>query len=196
VDDAAADDGVGGVEVAQSIVADAGGIGVPDGQVGMRRSAWPDERQPRLSVTEPRRGLLAGDYMITRPDRTELTVPRRHDAQDSHLSPGARWLYDFWYDPCAMTVTDLSGPSPGALTTWPIPAGCATEPVSGRRPVWEGETHILLAVPYGTEAPAIRVDAETGAIERLRLDRHGRGEQGQYDDGTGFDVEGFVEPFR
>ena len=150
----------------------------------------------RLSVTEPRRGLLAGDYLITRPDGTELTVPRRYDAQDSRLSPGARWLYDFWYDPPAMTVTDVSGPSCGAMATWPIPAGCATEPVSGRRPVWEDATHILLAVPYGTEAPAIRVDARTGAIERLRLDRRGRGERGQYDDGTGFDVEGFVEPFR
>jgi hypothetical protein len=156
-----------------------------------------DERTgTRLAVTEPRRGLLAGDYLITRPDGTELTVPRRYDAQDSHLSPGARWLYDFWCDPPAMTVTDVRGPSAGPLTTWPIPAGCDTEPVSGRRPVWEDATHILLAVPHGLATPAIRVDAETGGIERLRLDRRGRGEPGQYDDGTEFSVEGFVEPFR
>jgi hypothetical protein len=147
----------------------------------------------RLSVTEPR-DLLAGGYLITRPDGTELTVPRRYDAQDSHLSPGARWLYDFWYDPPTMTVTDVSGPAPGPMTTWPIPEGCATGPVSGRRPVWEDATHILLAVPYGWNAPAIRVDAETGTVERLRLDRHGQGERGQHNEGTEFDVEGFVEP--
>jgi hypothetical protein len=149
----------------------------------------------RLSVTEPRE-FLAGDYLITRPNGIELTVPRRYDAQDSHLSPGGRWLYDFWYDPPTMTVTEIVGPTPGPLTTWPIPAGCATEPVSGRRPVWEDATHILLTVPYGLGAPAIRVDAETGATERLRLDRQGQGEQGQYGDGAEFDVEGFVEPFR
>jgi hypothetical protein len=117
--------------------------------------------------------------------------------RDHHRQQGTRGLAGgHWYDPPVMTVTDVSGPSAGALTSWPIPAGCATEPVSGRRPVWEDATHILLAVPYGTQAPAIRVDARTGAIERLRLDRRGRGEQGQYDDGTEFDVEGFVEPFR
>jgi hypothetical protein len=43
---------------------------------------------------------------------------------------------------------------------------------------------------------AIRANALTGAIERLRLDRHGRGERGHRDDGGEFEVEIYVEPFR
>jgi hypothetical protein len=142
-----------------------------------------------LSRTEP------GDYLITRPDGAELTVPRRYDAQDSRLAPGGRWLYDFWYDPPTMTVTDVGGPVPGPAVTWPIPRGSATEPVSGRRPTWEDETHVLLTVPQGDDR-AVRVDATTGATERLRLDRRGQGERGQYREGAEFDVEGFVEPFQ
>ena len=149
----------------------------------------------RLSQTEPT-GFLPGDYLITRPDGTELTVPRRYDAQDSRLAPGGRWLYDFWYDPPTMTVTDVSSPAPGPTVTWPIPEGCATEPISGRRPTWEDATHILLTAPHSGDIPAIRIDATTGAIERLRLHRHGHGQPGHRDDGTEFDVECFVEPFH
>ena len=149
----------------------------------------------RLSQAETR-DLHAGDYLISRPDGAQLTVPRRYDAQDSRLAPGGRWVYDFWYDPPTMTVTDVSGPAPGPTVSWPIPSGCATEPISGRRPTWEDATHILLTAPHSGDIPAIRIDATTGAIERIRLDRHGQGERGPREDGTEFDVEGFVEPFR
>jgi hypothetical protein len=148
----------------------------------------------RLTITEPRE-LLAGDFLMTRRDGTEVTVKRRYDAQDSELSPGGRWLYDFWYEPLAMTVTDVSGPTPGEAVRWPLPHGCETSLVVGRRPQWEDETHLLLAAPY-TDVHAIRIDAATGAIDRLRLDRQGRGEQGRSDDGAEFDVEIFIEPFR
>ncbi|HEV2242565.1 MAG TPA: hypothetical protein VGR98_16095 [Streptosporangiaceae bacterium] len=162
------------------------------------RAPWPVPYRQRevdrltgtsLSRTEP------GDYLIIRPDGAELTVPRRYDAQDSRLAPGGRWLYDFGFDPPTMTVTDVSGPAPGPAVTWPLPRGSATELVSGRRPTWEDATHVLLTIPYG-DIPAIRVDVTTGATERLRLDRHGQGERGQYGEGTEFSVAGFVEPFQ
>jgi hypothetical protein len=149
----------------------------------------------RLTVTEPRE-FLAGDYLVTRPDGTELTVKRRYDAQESQLSPGGRWLYDFWYEPTAMTVTDVSGPVAGPAVTWPLPDGCEISLLGGRRPQWEDETHVLLTAPYGTDVHAIRANAVSGAIERLRLDRHGRGERGHRDDGAEFEVEIYVEPFR
>jgi hypothetical protein len=94
-----------------------------------------------------------------------------------------------------MTVTDVGGPVPGPAVTWPIPRGSATEPVSGRRPTWEDATHVLLTVPHGDDR-AVRIDATTGEAERLRLDRQGQGERGQYGEGAEFDVEGFVEPFQ
>ena len=161
------------------------------------RAPWPVPYQERevdrltgtcFCRTEP------GDYVITRPDGSELTVPRRYDAQDSRLAPGGRWLYDFWYDPPTMTVTDVSGPAPGPAMTWPIPSGCGSGPVFGR-PTWEDATHVLLTIPHG-DVRAIRIDATSGATERLRLDRHGRGERGHVDGGTEFDVGGFVEPFQ
>jgi hypothetical protein len=78
--------------------------------------------------------------------------------------------------------------------TWPIPRGCATEAVGGRRPTWEDATHVLLTVPHRVDIRAIRIDAITGATER-RLDRHGPRERGQYAEGAEF-VEGFVETFQ
>jgi hypothetical protein len=149
----------------------------------------------RLTVTEPRE-FIAGDYLVTRRDGTKLAVKRRYDAQESQLSPGGRWLYDFWYEPTAMTVTDVSGPVPGPAVTWPLPDGCEISLLGSRRPQWEDETHVLLTAPHGTDVHAIRANAMTGAIERLRLDRHGRGERGHRGDGVEFDVEIYVEPFR
>jgi hypothetical protein len=149
----------------------------------------------RVTAAEPRE-LHAGDYLVTRRDGTKLTVKRRYDAQESQLSPGGRWLYDFWYEPTAMTVTDVSGPVPGPAVTWPLPHGCEISLHGSRRPQWEDETHVLLAVPYSTDVHAIRVDATTGAIEPLQLDRQGCGERGHCEDGAEFDVEIFVEPFR
>jgi hypothetical protein len=138
----------------------------------------------------------AGDYLVIRRDGAELTVKRRYDAQESQLSPGGRWLYDFWYEPTAMTATDVSGPVPGPATTWPLPHGCEISLFGSRRPQWEDETHILLMAPHSIDTHAIRVNAVTGAIERLQLDRHGRGERGHRGDGAEFDVEIYVEPFR
>ena len=149
----------------------------------------------RVTVTEPSESL-AGDYLITRRDGAKLTVRRRYDAQQSQLSLGGRWLYDFWYDPTAMTVTDVSGAVPGPAVTWPLPDGCEIDLLGRRRPQWEDETHVLLTAPHRTDVHAIRADAITGAIERLQLGRHGRGERGHCEDGAEFDAEIYVEPFR
>jgi hypothetical protein len=141
---------------------------------------WPAGEIDRLTGT-----CLAqtesGDYVITRPDGTGLTVARQYDAQDSALAPGGRWLFDLWHEPPTLAVTDVSGRAPGPALTWPLPE-------AGQHPTWEDATHLLLAIPYSSDLRAIRVEVTTGAIERLRL---GHGE-----DGTEFDVEGFVEPFR
>jgi hypothetical protein len=149
----------------------------------------------RLTVTEPHE-FLAGDYLITRRDGTRLAVKRRYDAQESQLSPGGRWLYDFWYEPTAMTVTDVTGPAPGPAVTWPLPDGCEISLLGSRRPQWEDETHVLLTAPHSTDVHAIRAHAITGAIEQLQLDRHGRGEPGHRGNGAEFDVEIYVEPYR
>ncbi|HEX5293398.1 MAG TPA: hypothetical protein VFX25_31375 [Streptosporangiaceae bacterium] len=148
-----------------------------------------------LSEAEPRE-FLAGDYVITGPDGRSLTVGRLRDAQQSRLSPGARWLYDFWYDPPELIVTDVGGPAPGPTVTWPVPRNCDTQPGVARGPVWEDETRILVSARNSPDARAVRIDVTTGATERLDLARHGWGAPGQHEDGAEFDVENFVEPFR
>jgi hypothetical protein len=110
-----------------------------------------------LSEAEPRE-FLAGDYVITRPDGSTLTVGRLRDAQQSRLSPGARWLYDFWYDPPELIVTDVSGPAPGPTVTWPVPRNCDTQPGVARGPVWEDETRILVSARNG---PTLALSAST-----------------------------------
>jgi hypothetical protein len=147
-----------------------------------------------LTVTE------AGTFRVTRRDGAELIVEHPHGPDEwVHLSPGGRWLYHFsrYPGPAALTVTDVSGPAPEPRVTWPLPDGSTGAVFCEYPSEWEDDnTHVLLPAPGGPGFHAARVDAATGAAERPRLDRQGRGKPGQDGDGAEFDVDVFVEPFR
>jgi hypothetical protein len=151
----------------------------------------------RLTMTE------AGASQVTRRDGTELIVEHSQGADEwVHLSPGGRWLYHFsrYPAPAALTVTDVSGSAPGPRVTWPLPDGSTGAVFCEYPSTWEEDnTHVLLPGSVGPRFHPTRVDAATGAAERPRLSRQGRGKPGLDGDGAEFDFGGFglfVEPFR
>jgi hypothetical protein len=157
--------------------------------------AWAPGSAPVPAESPARPGLRVaaalaaadGSYVVTGTDGTPLTETGMHFG--ARLAPGGRWLYHFKQRPPALSVTEVSGDTLGSSHSWPIPPGCATAWGGNRRPVWEEDDHLLLVVPRDTVpgARAIRVDVATGAIQRVNIDRA---------DGSQYDVEVFVEPFR
>jgi hypothetical protein len=157
--------------------------------------AWSPGSAPAPSPSPTRPGprvaaALAGgpgSYVVTGTEGTPLTDTGIRFGP--HLAPGGRWLYDFQHHPATLSVVEVRGDVVGASLVWPIPEGCATAWGGNRRPVWEDDDHLLLVTPHGTipDTRVIRVDVTTGAIERVNIDRP---------DGTQYDVEVFVEPFR
>ena len=148
------------------------------------RAHSPGAPGPRVAAAL---AAASGPYVPTGTEGTPLTETGLRFG--SHLAPGGRWLYGFRQQPPALSVAEVRGDVLGPPRVWPVPPGCATAWGGNRRPTWEDADHLLLVNPHGTipGTRVIRVDVTTGTVERVTIDRA---------DGTQYDVEVFVEPFR
>jgi hypothetical protein len=104
--------------------------------------------------------------VVIQPDGRRRQLPASPQAS---LSPGARLLYEFHYQPRGITVYDLAGDQPEPNTIW-LPLEAETPPAFP--PVWETPSRILLRTRYGgghLQTPLLRVDLLTGTFERVPL---------------------------
>jgi hypothetical protein len=110
-------------------------------------------------------------------ERTNVRVTASAD-----LAPGGTQLIDFRYAPPAVTLFDVAADGADARIWW-LPEGCDTGgPPHG--PAWEDAGHLLFRRPYSRDAPAVRLDIRTGAIEGVPLPGVGESDE----------VAVFVEP--
>ncbi|GAA2572974.1 DUF6042 family protein [Actinomadura fulvescens] len=102
--------------------------------------------------------------LVILPDGTRRQI-RVHSAEG--LAPGGSALYEFRYEPSAVTLFGLETGASDPHVFW-LPPGTETSTLVPGRPVWEDRDTLLFTVPDGNFG-AVRLDIRTGEFQEVPL---------------------------
>jgi hypothetical protein len=142
------------VDLRSVLAVHCGAVHALAGVTHLASMTWTPGADPELStptlreVDTPSGTGLAADHdhdgvLVVEPDGRNRLLPASPHA---NLSPGARLLYEFRYQPRAITVYDLADDQPEPNTIW-LPLEAEIPPAFP--PVWETPTRVLLRTRYG-----------------------------------------------